>query len=65
MRNKVRTVIKMDYALKMEALGHKKLGTMPNNKDPEKLVWLFLEDETFDADLRSCIEEGRNAKKSI
>ena len=65
MRNKVRTVIKMDYALKMEELGHKKLGSMPNNKDPEKLVWLFLEDDTFDADLRSCIEEGRNAKESI
>ena len=58
-KNCVRNVIRMSYALEMEQLGHKVLGTIPNNKDPNKLVWVFLNDETFDEDLQTIIERNR------
>lgn len=49
----------MTYALEMEKRGHKVLGTIPNNKDPNKLVWVFLYDDTFDDDLQDIIESNR------
>lgn len=59
-KNKVRKVIRMTYALEMEKRGHRVLGTVPNNKDPNKLVWVFLHDETFDDDLNDIIESNKS-----
>ena len=59
-KDTVRNVIRMSYALEREELGHKVLGTMPNNKNPQKLVWVFLNDDTFDDDLKRIIERDKS-----
>lgn len=55
---KYKIVYKMQFAIKMQLLGHKLLVTMPNPKDSKYTCWIFQEDDTFDSDLHNLIMRG-------
>lgn len=50
-----RIVYRMDYALKLKKLGHMVDAIMPNPKNNKYNVWVFKNDETFEADLQALI----------
>ena len=58
-QNDIRIVFKMNYAIKMQLLGHKVLKTMPNPNNNNYICWIFQWDQTFDSDLHEIIEGGR------
>ncbi len=58
-KQRTKIVINMNYALELEKMGHRILGTLPNNRDASKLVWIFLEDDTLLRDLDGLINRGR------
>lgn len=50
-------VYRMDYAMKLKGKGHIIDSTMPNPKNNKYNVWIFKNDETFDADLKELISK--------
>lgn len=50
-------VYRMDYAMKLKSKGHIIDSTMPNPKNNKYNVWIFKNDETFDADLKELISK--------
>ena len=48
-------VYRMDYAMKLKQKGHVIDSIMPNPKNNKYNVWIFQNDETFDADLKALI----------
>lgn len=55
---KYKIVFKMQFAIKMQLLGHKLLTTMPNPKDSRYTCWIFQDDKDFDSDLHALIVKG-------
>jgi hypothetical protein len=49
-------VYKKDYAIKMIAMGHKLLETMPNPYKQGFICWIFEDDKDFDEDLNRLIK---------
>lgn len=60
----IRIVFKLQYAAKMQLLGHKLLSTMPNPNDHLLICWIFQLDQTFDSDLQKLIKEGKDKKNN-
>lgn len=50
-------VYRMDYAMKLKDKGHTINSIMPNPKNNKYNVWIFKNDETFDADLKELISK--------
>lgn len=50
-------VYRMDYAMKLQDMGHKVSSTMPNPKNNKYNVWIFKNDETLESDLRALISK--------
>lgn len=50
-----KVVYRMDYAMKLKQKGHIIDSIMPNPKNNKYNVWIFQNDETFDADLKELI----------
>lgn len=48
-------VYRMDYAMKLKDMGHNISSIMPNPKNSRYNVWIFENDETFEADLKALI----------
>ena len=53
-------IYKKDYAIKLIAMGHKLLETMPNPYKKEFICWIFEEDDTLDEDLNRLIRGDHN-----
>lgn len=60
--NQIRIVYKMQYAIKMQLLGHTLLNKIPNPTNENYDCWIFELDNTFDSDLHELIEEGRRSR---
>lgn len=43
-------VYKKDYAMALIAKGHQVFTTMPNPQKNKLIMWVFLDDATFDSD---------------
>ena len=56
-------IYKLDYAMQLIEMGHKVHMTMPNPKNENFTVWIFIVDETFERDLMMLISNGRRRKE--
>lgn len=56
-------VYKLDYAMQLIEMGHKVYMTMPNPKNENFTVWVFVVDETFERDLMMLVSNGRRRKE--
>ena len=45
--------------------GHKIIDIKPNRQDKERTVFVFSDDETFNADLEKAIEEVKGKREKI
>ena len=52
-----KVVYRMDYAMKLKQKGHIVDSIMPNPKNNKYNVWIFQNDETFEADLKALISK--------
>lgn len=55
-------VYRMDYAMKLKNKGHIVDSTMPNPKNNKYNVWIFKNDDTFEADLEALINKNRRTE---
>ena len=51
-------VYKKDYAMQLIAMGHQVFTTMPNPQKSKLIMWVFLDDATFDSDLNALKSGG-------
>jgi hypothetical protein len=56
-------VYKLNYAMQLIEMGHKVHMTMPNPKNENFTIWVFLVDETFEQDLMMLVSNGRRRKE--
>ena len=56
-------IYRMDFAMKLQSMGHNVISTMPNPKNNRYNVWIFKNDETFDSDLKALISDGCRRKE--
>lgn len=56
-------VYKLNYAMQLIEMGHKVHMTMPNPKNENFTIWVFLVDETFEQDLMKLVSNGRRRKE--
>lgn len=54
-----RMVYKLNYAMQLIEMGHKVHMTMPNPKNENFTIWVFVVDETFERDLMMLVSNGR------
>lgn len=52
-------VYRKDYAMKLIEMGHQVFTTMPNPQKSHLMMWVFIEDATFNDDLKSLLRGGR------
>lgn len=46
-------VYKKDYAMQLIAKGHQVFTTMPNPQKSNFIMWVFIDDATFDRDFKA------------
>ena len=46
-------VYKKDYAMALIAQGHQVFTTMPNPQNNKLVMWVFIEDATFNSDFKA------------
>lgn len=51
-------VYKKDYAMQLIALGHQVFTTMPNPQKNKLIMWVFLDDATFNSDFEALKSGG-------
>lgn len=56
-------VYKLNYAMQLIEMGHKVHMIMPNPKNENFTVWVFVVDETFERDLMMLVSNGRRRKE--
>ena len=56
-------VYKLNYAMQLIEMGHKVHMTMPNPKNENFTIWVFLVDETFEQDLMKLVSNDRRRKE--
>ena len=50
-------IYRMDYAMKLQEMGHVVSSTMPNPKNNKYNVWIFKNDDTLESDLKALISK--------
>lgn len=51
-------VYKKDYAMQLIAQGHQVFATMPNPQNSKLIMWVFLDDATFQSDFEALRRGG-------
>ena len=51
-------IYRKDYAMEMIALGHQVFTTMPNPQNNKLIMWVFIDDATYESDFQALKRGG-------
>ena len=51
-------VYRKDYAMQLISMGHQVFTTMPNPQKNKLIMWVFLDDATFESDFQTLKRGG-------